>query len=71
MLLRRIEEKINSLDSALLTFIINLVSKHGETLYNEKIWEELKKKYPKGEMEDKRYSWFIEGYGSNIQNKNY
>ena len=40
------------------------MSKHGETLYNEKIWEELKKQYPNGKIEDKPYSWFIEGYGS-------
>jgi hypothetical protein len=58
------EEKINSLDSALLTFIINLVSKHGDTLYNEKIWEELKIQYPAGKIEDKPYSWFVEGQGS-------
>ena len=31
---------------------------------NEKIWEELKKQYPNGKIEDKPYSWFIEGYGS-------
>ena len=40
------------------------MSEHGETLYNEKIWEELKKQYPNGKIEDKPYSWFIEGYGS-------
>jgi hypothetical protein len=68
-LLEKNQEKIDSLDSALLTFIINLVSEHGETLYNEKIWQELKEQYPDGKMEDKPYSWFIEGYGSVTKQK--
>ena len=62
------QEKIDSLDSALLTFIINLVSKYGETLYNDQIWNELKIKYPDGEISNKPYSWYLEGYGSISKN---
>jgi hypothetical protein len=57
------EEKINSPDSVLLFFIIDLVSEYGTILYNNTIWDEIKKKYPAGEVDDKRYSWFVEGYG--------
>ena len=63
-LIEKNQEKIDSMDSAILTFIINLVSKHGETLYNDQIWNELKIKYPNGEIKEKPYSWYIEGYGS-------
>jgi hypothetical protein len=62
------QEKIDSLDSAILTFIINLVSKYGETLYNDQIWNELKIKYLDGEIPDKPYSWYLEGYGSISKN---
>jgi len=62
------QEKIDSLDSAILTFIINLVSKYGETLYNDQIWNELKIKYPDGGISDKPYSWYLEGYGSTSKN---
>ena len=62
------QEKIDSLDSAILNFIINLVSKYGETLYNDQIWKELKIKYPDGEIPDKPYSWYLEGYGSISKN---
>jgi hypothetical protein len=57
------EEKINSPDSVLLFFIIDLVSEYGTILYNNTIWNEIKKKYPAGEVDDKSYSWFVEGYG--------
>ena len=62
-LIEKNQEKLDSMDSAILTFIINLVSKHGETLYNDQIWNELKIKYPNGEVKDKPYSWYLEGYG--------
>ena len=61
-LIEKNQEKIDSMDSAILTFIINLVSEHGETLYNDYIWNELKIKYPNGEIKDKPYSWYLEGY---------
>ena len=67
-LIEKNQEKMDSIDSAILTFIINLVSKHGEILYNNQIWEELKIKYPNGKIEDKPYSWYIEGYGSISKN---
>ena len=67
-LIEKNQEKIDSIDSAILTFIVNLVSKHGETLYNDQIWIELKTKYPNGEIQDKPYSWYIEGYGSVSKN---
>jgi hypothetical protein len=63
-LIEKNQEKIDSLDFAILTLIINLVSKSGPTLYNDQIWQELKEKYPSGEIREKPYSWFIEGYGS-------
>jgi hypothetical protein len=62
------QEKLDSMDSAILTFIINLVSEHGETLYNDQIWDELKKEYPNGEIKEKPYSWYMEGYGSVSKN---
>jgi hypothetical protein len=62
-LIEKNQEKIDSIDSAILTFIINLVSKYGEILYNNQIWDELKKKYPNGELPDNPYSWYLEGYG--------
>ena len=58
-LIEKNQEKIDSMDSAILTFIINLVSKYGETLYNDQMWKELKIKYPNGEIQDKPYSWYI------------
>ena len=58
-LIEKNQEKIDSIDSAILTFIINLVSKYGETLYNDQMWKELKIKYPDGEIQDKPYSWYI------------
>jgi hypothetical protein len=67
-LIEKNQEKIDSMDSAILTFIINLVSKYGETLYNDQIWYELKIKYPDGEIQEKPYSWYIEGYGSVSKN---
>ncbi len=67
-LIEKNQEKIDSLDSAILNFIINLVSKYGETLYNDQIWKELKKKYRDGEIPDKLYSWYLEGYGSISKN---
>ncbi len=67
-LIEKNQEKIDSIDSAILTFIINLVSKYGETLYNDQIWQELKIKYPDGEIQEKPYSWYIEGYGSVSKN---
>ena len=63
-LIEKNQEKIDSLDFAILTLIINLVSKHGPTLYNDQIWQELKGQYPSGEIREKPYSWFVEGYGS-------
>jgi hypothetical protein len=67
-LIEKNQEKIDSIDSAILTFSINLVSKYGETLYNDQIWKELKIKYPDGEIPDKLYSWYLEGYGSVSKN---
>ena len=67
-LIEKNQEKIDSIDSAILSFIINLVSKYGETLYNDQIWQELKIKYPDGEIQEKPYSWYIEGYGSVSKN---
>ena len=52
------KEKINSTDSAAILLIINLVSIYGINSYNNQIWDEIKKKYPDGEVDDKRYSWF-------------
>jgi hypothetical protein len=63
-LIEKNQEKMDSMDAAILTFIINLVSENSETLYNDQIWNELKKEYPNGEIEDKKYSWYLEGYGS-------
>src|SRR5688572_15875682 len=45
------EEKINSPDSVLLFFIIDLVTKYGTILSNNTIWDEIKKKYPAGEVD--------------------
>ncbi|HSF51250.1 MAG TPA: hypothetical protein VLA74_10860 [Nitrososphaeraceae archaeon] len=67
-LIEKNQEKIDSLDSAILTFIINLVSKYGEILCNDQIWQDLKEKYRDGEMPDKPYSWYLEGYGSISKN---
>jgi hypothetical protein len=67
-LIEKNEEKIDSMDSAILTFIVNLVAKYGEILYNDQIWNELKTKYPNGEVQDRPYSWYIEGYGSVSKN---
>ena len=67
-LIEKNQEKLDSMDSAILTFIINLVSEHGETLYNDQIWNELKKEYPNGEIKEKLYSWYMEGYGSISKN---
>jgi hypothetical protein len=67
-LIEKNQEKIDSMDSAILTFIINLVSEYGETLYNDQIWDELKEKYPNGKIEEKPYSWYLEGYGSVSKN---
>jgi hypothetical protein len=63
-LIEKNQEKVDSLDFAILTLIINLVAKHGPTLYNDQIWQELKVQYPSGEIREKPYSWFVEGYGS-------
>lgn len=62
-LIEKNQEKIDSMDSAILTFIVNQVSEHGEILYNDQIWNELKTKNPNGEVKDKPYSWYLEGYG--------
>jgi hypothetical protein len=67
-LIEKNQEKIDSMDSAILTFIVNLVSKYGEILYNDQIWNELKTKYPNGEIAEKPYSWYLEGYGSISKN---
>jgi hypothetical protein len=67
-LIEKNQEKIDSMDSAILTFIVNLVSQYGETLYNDQIWNDLKEKYPNGEIKDKPYSWYLEGYGSVSKN---
>ena len=67
-LIEKNQEKLDSMDSAILTFILNLVSEHGETLYNDQIWNELKKEYPNGEIKEKLYSWYMEGYGSISKN---
>ena len=57
------EEKINSLDSGLLFLIIDLVSEHGNILYNEQIWKKVKEKFIGNEIDDKPYSYFSEDYG--------
>jgi hypothetical protein len=67
-LIEKNQEKLDSMDSAILTFIVNLVSEHGETLYNDQVWNELKEEYPNGEIKDKPYSWYLEGYGSISKN---
>ena len=67
-LIEKNQEKLDSMDSAILTFILNLVSEHGETLYNDQIWNELKKEYPNGEIKEKLYSWYMEEYGSISKN---
>jgi hypothetical protein len=67
-LIEKNQEKIDSLDSAILSFIINLIPTHGEILYNDQIWQELKIKYPNGEIQEKPYSWYLEGYGSVSKN---
>ena len=63
------EEKINSLDSGLLFLIIDLVAKHGTILYNDQIWEEIKKKFPGTEIADKPYSYFSQEYGTISKSK--
>ena len=63
------EEKINSLDSGLLFLIIDLVAKHGTILYNNQIWEEIKKKFPGTEIADKPYSYFSQEYGTISKSK--
>lgn len=62
-LIEKNQKKMDSFDSILLTIVIDLVAEHGTILYNEQIWEELKQKYPGGKIEDKPYSWYIEGNG--------
>ena len=59
------EEKINSLDSALLFLVIDLVAKKEGTtiLYNDEIWEKVKKEFKGNEIEDKPYSYYSEDYG--------
>ena len=63
------EEKINSLDSGLLFLIIDLVAKHGTILYNDQIWEAIKKKFPGTEIADKPYSYFSQEYGTISKSK--
>jgi hypothetical protein len=63
------EEKINSLDSGLLFLIIDLVTKQGSNLYNDQIWEEIKKKFPGTEIADKPYSYFSQEYGTISKSK--
>ena len=60
------QEKINSLDSALLFLVIDLVSKNGAILYNEHIWEKLKQEFNGNEIDDKPYSYYSDGIWSNI-----
>jgi len=62
-LIEKNQKKMDSFDSILLTLVIDLVAEHGTILYNEQIWEELKQKYPRGKIEDKPYSWYIEDNG--------
>lgn len=66
-LIEKNEEKINSLDSALLFLIIDLVSsKENSILYNEEIWQKVKTKYPGNEIEGKSYSYFSEEFATTI-----
>ena len=62
-LVEKNEEKINSLDSALLFLVIDLVSKNGPTLYNNEIWEKVKEEFQGNVIEDKPYSYYSEDYG--------
>lgn len=63
-LVEKNEEKIDSFESMLLSVVIDLVAKFDLILYNDQIWDEIKNRYPKGEIQGKSHSWFIEGYGS-------
>lgn len=66
-LIEKNEEKINSLDSALLFLIIDLVAEKGKTtLYNNEIWEKVKEKYPGNEIEGKSYSYFSDEFNTTI-----
>ena len=62
-LIEKNQKKMDSFDSSLLTLVIDLVAENGTILYNERIWEELKVKYPSGKIEGKPYSWYIEDNG--------
>ncbi len=65
-LIEKNEEKINSLDSALLFLVIDLVAEKGTILYNNQIWEKVKEKYPGNEIEGKSYTYYSEEFNTNI-----
>ena len=65
-LMEKNEEKINSLDSALLFLVIELVATKqggGTILYNNEIWQKVKQEFQGSEVEDKPYSYYGEDYG--------
>jgi hypothetical protein len=68
-LIEKNEEKINSLDSGLLFLIIDLVAKHSTILYNDQIWEEIKKRFRGTEIADKPYSYYCQEYGTISKSK--
>ena len=51
---------MNSLDSALLFLIIDLVAEKGTILYNDQIWDKVKNEFRDYEFEDKSYSYYSE-----------
>ena len=65
-LIEKNEEKINSLDSALLFLLLDLVGQKGTILYNNEIWDKVKEKYPGNEIEGKSYSYFSEEFNTTI-----
>jgi hypothetical protein len=69
-LIEKNKEKIDSLDSAILNLIIELVKEKGTTrLFNKEIWDKIVEVYPEGEIEDKKWSWYIDGCGTISKNK--
>ncbi len=58
------QEKIDSLDSAMLFLVIDLVNQYGSTIYNDQIWEKVNEKIPGAEIAGKPYSYFSQEYGT-------
>lgn len=62
-LIEKNEKKINSLDSVLLTLIVDLVAKYGNVLYNEQIWQKIIERFDGHVNEYKPYTCLTEEFG--------